>query len=365
MKASTLNYIANSLHVQPRLGRVRRVRLPRSRRTRTCSAARPVPPRSSGSRTRPGSPRGGRSTRPRPATSGPSSSLVGMVEQAGTGAKAAGPMLKRIWDGLFGIGGKPIIAGIAPATKLPHIAPQVSVSTSNASPTAPTRPQAQGPQLTGPDAVSPRPLARSVPMTLLARDPRSPFPMFEALAPLAASRPRLRLGAGRHRTRPGADRCRARAGRPPATPSARSASIRRLPVPAPDEPGHRGRADVARVAARLAAAAAVRADRLRRLACSACSRCSPIGSTINGAHAWIRLGGGFEVQPSEFMKLGLIVGHGGAVHPARRRARRGRPADDVGRGARADADRGPARADHAAARPRLGDGARDGRRSAS
>jgi rod shape determining protein RodA len=32
------------------------------------------------------------------------------------------------------------------------------------------------------------------------------------------------------------------------------------------------------------------------------------GSTINGAHAWIRLGGSFEVQPSEFMKLGMIVG---------------------------------------------------------
>jgi rod shape determining protein RodA len=34
----------------------------------------------------------------------------------------------------------------------------------------------------------------------------------------------------------------------------------------------------------------------------------PAGVTINGAHAWIRLGGGFEVQPSEFMKLGLVVG---------------------------------------------------------
>jgi rod shape determining protein RodA len=32
------------------------------------------------------------------------------------------------------------------------------------------------------------------------------------------------------------------------------------------------------------------------------------GSTINGAKAWIRLGGGFELQPAEFMKLGLIVG---------------------------------------------------------
>ena len=35
---------------------------------------------------------------------------------------------------------------------------------------------------------------------------------------------------------------------------------------------------------------------------------SPLGSTINGSHSWIRLGGGFEVQPSEFAKVGLIVG---------------------------------------------------------
>jgi rod shape determining protein RodA len=35
---------------------------------------------------------------------------------------------------------------------------------------------------------------------------------------------------------------------------------------------------------------------------------SVVGSTVNGAHAWIRLGGGFQLQPSEFMKLGLIVG---------------------------------------------------------
>jgi rod shape determining protein RodA len=33
-----------------------------------------------------------------------------------------------------------------------------------------------------------------------------------------------------------------------------------------------------------------------------------VGVTINGAHAWILLGPGFEVQPSEFMKLGLILG---------------------------------------------------------
>ena len=32
-----------------------------------------------------------------------------------------------------------------------------------------------------------------------------------------------------------------------------------------------------------------------------------IGSTVNGAHAWIRIGAGFEIQPAEFMKLALIV----------------------------------------------------------
>jgi rod shape determining protein RodA len=33
-----------------------------------------------------------------------------------------------------------------------------------------------------------------------------------------------------------------------------------------------------------------------------------VGSTVNGAQAWIRVGGGFELQPSEFTKLGMIVG---------------------------------------------------------
>ncbi|MGH8862389.1 MAG: penicillin-binding transpeptidase domain-containing protein [Jatrophihabitantaceae bacterium] len=48
--------------------------------------------------------------------------LVGMVEQGGTGATAAGPMLKRIWDALLGANGTtPIIAGERPATTLPRL----------------------------------------------------------------------------------------------------------------------------------------------------------------------------------------------------------------------------------------------------
>ena len=35
---------------------------------------------------------------------------------------------------------------------------------------------------------------------------------------------------------------------------------------------------------------------------------SPIGSDINGAHAWISLPGGFQVEPSEFAKVALILG---------------------------------------------------------
>jgi rod shape determining protein RodA len=34
---------------------------------------------------------------------------------------------------------------------------------------------------------------------------------------------------------------------------------------------------------------------------------SPLGSVVNGAHAWINLPGGFQVEPSEFAKLGLVL----------------------------------------------------------
>ena len=41
---------------------------------------------------------------------------------------------------------------------------------------------------------------------------------------------------------------------------------------------------------------------------SACSRVlTPVGTTINGARSWIVIGGGFEVEPSEFAKVTLIL----------------------------------------------------------
>jgi penicillin-binding protein 2 len=47
--------------------------------------------------------------------------VVGMIEQAGTGATAAGPMLKRIWDGIMGVNGKPIVPNSSPITTLPKL----------------------------------------------------------------------------------------------------------------------------------------------------------------------------------------------------------------------------------------------------
>ena len=35
---------------------------------------------------------------------------------------------------------------------------------------------------------------------------------------------------------------------------------------------------------------------------------TPLGSTVNGAHSWIVLGGGFSVQPAELAKVALVVG---------------------------------------------------------
>ncbi|HEY7430783.1 MAG TPA: FtsW/RodA/SpoVE family cell cycle protein, partial [Streptosporangiaceae bacterium] len=47
---------------------------------------------------------------------------------------------------------------------------------------------------------------------------------------------------------------------------------------------------------------------------------SPLGSTINGAHSWIVLPGGYQIEPSEYAKLGLILMTGLIFAEARTRA---------------------------------------------
>jgi rod shape determining protein RodA len=52
-----------------------------------------------------------------------------------------------------------------------------------------------------------------------------------------------------------------------------------------------------------------------------------IGSTINGAHSWIVLGGGFQVQPSEFAKVALVAGMAVLLAERRTQERTSRGAD--------------------------------------
>ena len=57
-------------------------------------------------------------------------------------------------------------------------------------------------------------------------------------------------------------------------------------------------------------------DPVRRSRCSGSVGVLVVGSTINGARSWIVLPAGFQLQPSEFAKLALVVGAGAGAGPA-------------------------------------------------
>jgi penicillin-binding protein 2 len=65
--------------------------------------------------------------------------VVGMVEQAGTGASAAAPMVRKVYEGLLGAYGPPIVPGAVPAGKLPAVTSRTAVAHS-----APGLPAASG-----------------------------------------------------------------------------------------------------------------------------------------------------------------------------------------------------------------------------
>jgi rod shape determining protein RodA len=56
---------------------------------------------------------------------------------------------------------------------------------------------------------------------------------------------------------------------------------------------------------------------------------SPVGSTVNGAHSWIALPGGFQTEPSEFAKVTLILMTAVILSELRDGDRRPRPRDLV------------------------------------
>jgi len=63
--------------------------------------------------------------------------VVGMVEQAGTGASAAAPMVRAVYNGLFGVGQPAALPLSAPVSTLPKLTP-VSVQAQPLTPGAPT-----------------------------------------------------------------------------------------------------------------------------------------------------------------------------------------------------------------------------------
>ncbi len=64
--------------------------------------------------------------------------VVGMVEQAGTGASAAAPMVRQVYEGLLGAYGSPVLPGGVPASKLPKVAAsQTAGAVAHASPGLP------------------------------------------------------------------------------------------------------------------------------------------------------------------------------------------------------------------------------------
>jgi penicillin-binding protein 2 len=54
--------------------------------------------------------------------------VVGMVSDTGTGASAAAPMVREVYNGLLGVGQPAVLPGSTPATTLPKIAPVAHVS---------------------------------------------------------------------------------------------------------------------------------------------------------------------------------------------------------------------------------------------
>ena len=52
---------------------------------------------------------------------------------------------------------------------------------------------------------------------------------------------------------------------------------------------------------------------------------SPLGTTVNGAHSWISLPGGFQIEPSEYAKIGMIMMLGVILGGLRDRATRPGP----------------------------------------
>jgi rod shape determining protein RodA len=144
-------------------------------------------------------------------------------------------------------------------------------------------------------------------MTLTARDPRAPFVLTPGARPLA------RRGPGFDWVLAGAALARARVGAVRGWAATRDAQ--RAMGADPQAYLYRHLVNVGIAAALMLAASRLDARLLRLFgpvvylaSIAGLTLVFGIGTSVNGARAWIRLPGGLEVQPSEFAKLGLVVG---------------------------------------------------------
>jgi penicillin-binding protein 2 len=125
--------------------------------------------------------------------------IVGMIEQAGLGARAAAPMVRKIYEGIYGLDGhRAVLPGGAAPTAVPHLSP--SRSPRNGAPAAhPSAPSGQG----GPAPASGAPAGTPSP------SPTAPAPGGGADQPTPALSPSIRAlprrGAARRRPRGGPD----------------------------------------------------------------------------------------------------------------------------------------------------------------
>ncbi|MGI8695070.1 MAG: penicillin-binding transpeptidase domain-containing protein [Mycobacteriales bacterium] len=125
--------------------------------------------------------------------------VVGMIEQAGTGSTSAAPMVRKIYDGLYGVeGSKAVLPGGVPRSSLPHIAPYAGTG-------------AQG-QVVGSDdpdvAASPTSATQSP-----AGTPAVPHAQGRPVLPFAAQQPAVTRAAGHGSRRDRRRRDRRQSGR--------------------------------------------------------------------------------------------------------------------------------------------------------
>jgi len=132
--------------------------------------------------------------------------VVGMIEQAGLGARAAAPLVRQIYEGIFGLAGKPaaLPSGVPP-TAVPRIAVgrgggRGSHPGASGPAGAPGQPGATAPTGTAPTGTAPTPEPAPAPRRTGSADLVSPVPSATAWA---LSRRRSRAGprtpAGRRR----------------------------------------------------------------------------------------------------------------------------------------------------------------------